>query len=565
MTSFGHLTLIGFSGTGKSTVALLLAGRLGWHALDSDALIVERAGKSIPRIFAEDGELAFRKLEAAVHEELAARERVVVAAGGGATLLDETRRAIAEAGLVVCLEATPETIVQRLATANGDDERPLLREANPLERIRRLKSRRAALYALADFTVNTDGLTPEEVAKQTAAWVEDYGSRVLGREGRIAALSAAPAGLPPIPDAPGAVALVRTPSAEYPAYVSWGAIERLGEYTLRATGARRAFIFSDEHVLPLWGEAATGSLRAAGMDVAAYALPAGDGSKSLESASAAYDWLASHRAERRDVIVGLGGGMVTDFAGFIASTYLRGMAVVQAPTSLLGMVDASIGGKTGVNHAGAKNIVGAFWQPRAVVADVATLKTLPQRELVEGMGEVIKHAFIRDTELLALLEERLDDLLALEPELVTEVVTRNMQIKASIVSEDERETGGVRELLNYGHTLGHAFEAAGDYEALLHGEAVSAGMMAAAEIGERIGVTPSHVVTRQRTLLERAGMPLRPPPGLDRDRVRAALSFDKKIVAGGQRWVLLQDVGRPVVTADVPAGVVDAIITEYVS
>jgi 3-dehydroquinate synthase len=301
------------------------------------------------------------------------------------------------------------------------------------------------------------------------------------------------------------------------------------------------------------------------MDVATYALPAGDGSKSLERAAAAYDWLASHRAERRDVIVGLGGGMVTDFAGFIASTYLRGMAVVQAPTSLLGMVDASIGGKTGVNHAGAKNIVGAFWQPRAVVADVATLKTLPPRELVEGLGEVIKHAFIRDPDLLALLEERLDDLLALEPELVTEVVTRNMQIKASIVSEDERETGGVRELLNYGHTLGHAFEAAGDYEALLHGEAVSAGMMAAAEIGQRIGVTPTHVVQRQRSLLARAGMPLRPPSGLDRQRVRAALSFDKKIVAGGQRWVLLEDVGRPIVTADVPAEIVDAIITEYVS
>ena len=189
--------------------------------------------------------------------------------------------------------------------------------------------------------------------------------------------------------------------------------------------------------------------------------------------------------------------MVNDFAGFIAGTYLRGMPVVQAPTCLLAMVDASIGGKTAVNHAGAKNIVGLFYQPRAVVADVATLKTLPRRALIEGMGEVIKHALIRDAELLDLLETRLDDLLALEPELTTQVIARNIQIKGAVVSEDERETGGVRELLNYGHTLGHAFEAAGGYEALLHGEAVSVGMMAAAEIGERIGVTPAALVERQ--------------------------------------------------------------------
>ncbi len=294
-------------------------------------------------------------------------------------------------------------------------------------------------------------------------------------------------------------------------------------------------------------------------------FPTGDGSKTLQQAAEVYDWLASQRAERRDAIVGLGGGMVNDFSGFIAGTYLRGMPVVQAPTSLLAMVDASIGGKTAVNHAGAKNIVGLFYQPRAVVADVATLKTLPLRALVEGMGEVIKHALIRDPELLALLEARLDDLMALEPELTTQVLARNVQIKGAVVSEDERETGGVRELLNYGHTLGHAFETAGGYEALLHGEAVSVGMIAAAEIGRRVGVTPAALVERQRVLIERAGLPLRPPAGIDRARVHAALALDKKIVAGGQRWVLLEDVGRPIVTSDVPKDVVEAVLDELLA
>jgi len=226
------------------------------------------------------------------------------------------------------------------------------------------------------------------------------------------------------------------------------------------------------------------------------------------------------------------------------------------------MVDAAIGGKTALNHAGAKNIVGAFYQPRAVVADVSTLATLPHRELVEGFGEVVKHAFIRDTDLLALLEDRLEDLLALDADLMTELVARNIEIKAEIVSADEREAG-TRELLNFGHTLGHAFEAAGGYEALLHGEAVSAGMMAAAEIGRRTGVTPDAVVERLASLIDRAGMALRPPAGLDPERVKLALSLDKKIIAGGQRWVLLEEIGRPIVTDEVPADLVEAVVGEF--
>ncbi len=564
MASATHITLIGFMGTGKSTVARLLAERLGWDLVDGDAMITAKAGKPIPEIFAEDGEMAFRKLEAQTYAAIAGQSRVIVAAGGGAPLLDETRKAIVAAGLVVCLEAAPETIAARLAAAS-DDERPLLADRNLLARIQRLKAQRAAMYAQADLTINTDVLNAGEVVDQIAGWRALYGEKAVARPGRLEALSAAPALLPPIVDAPGAAAIVRTVSGEYPAYVEWGALDRLGQYTKRATNAKRVFLISDEHVMSLWGEAATGSLREAGIETHTFTVPPGDGTKSLETAGAVYDWLASHKAERRDVIVGLGGGMVTDFAGYIAATYLRGMAVVQAPTSLLGMVDAAIGGKTAVNHAGAKNIVGAFWQPKAVIADVATLKTLPQRALIEGMGEVVKHAFIRDAELLDVLETRLNDLLALDPGLTTWVVARNIQIKAAVVSEDERETGGVRELLNYGHTLGHAFEAAGGYEQLLHGEAVSAGMMAAAEIGRRVGITPEDLVSRQRRLLERYGMPLRPPLGLDPDRVRAALALDKKVVAGGQRWVLLEDVGKPIVTADVPRDIVEAVTAEFLS
>ncbi len=559
MTAPEHITLTGFSGTGKSAVAHLVAQALGWEAVDADDVIEALTGRAVPDIIHEDGELAFRKIEAATFAELASRQGVVIAAGGGAPVYEPTRRAIVQAGLVMLLQASPAVTEARVAADDKTRARPLRGDSSG---VARRMDQRAAVYSQADFTLETDVMTVEEVADEIVHLYQAYGDRAFDRDGRVEQLARTPTVLPPIIDAPNATTIIRTASGEYPVYAQWGALDRLGDYTKRATNARRAFLISDEAVLAQWGETAISSLREAGIETASITLPPGDGSKSIEQTGRVYDWLASHRAERRDTIVALGGGMVCDFAGFVAGTYLRGMPVVQAPTSLLAMVDASIGGKTAVNHAGAKNIVGLFYQPRAVVADVATLKTLPRRALVEGMGEVIKHALIRDPELLDLLEERLDDLMALEPELTTQVIARNMAIKGAVVSEDERETGGVRELLNYGHTLGHAFEAAGGYEALLHGEAVGAGMVAAAEIGRRVGVTPAALVERQRALIERAGLPVRPPKGIDRARIRAALALDKKIVAGGQRWVLLEDVGRPVVRSNVPASVVEAVLDD---
>jgi shikimate kinase / 3-dehydroquinate synthase len=562
VTAPEHITLTGFSGSGKTAVAGLVARELGWEAVDADEHIEARTGRFVPDIIREDGELAFRLIESEAFADLAARSRVVVAAGGGAPVYEPTRRSIVQAGLVFHLHAVPGVTEWRVAQDDKDRDRPL---RGSVPEIARRMDQRAAVYSQADFTIVTDALTAEEVAQEVVRLYRLYGDKAFARRDRIEELTRTPSVLPPVLDAPEATTIIRTASGEYPVYANWGALENLGEHTKRATGAGRAFLISDEAVLQQWGETALSSLKEAGLDTATFGLPRGDASKSLEQAGKVYDWLASQRAERRDVVVALGGGMVGDFSGFVAGTYLRGMPVVQAPTSLLAMVDASIGGKTAVNHAGAKNIVGLFYQPRAVVADVATLETLPRRALVEGLGEVIKHALIRDPGLLELLEQRLDDLLALEPELTTHVIARNVQIKGAVVSEDERETGGVRELLNYGHTLGHAFEAAGGYESLLHGEAVAVGMMAAAEIGRRVGVTAPALIERQRALIERSGLPLRPPAGLDRDRIWAALAMDKKIIAGGQRWILLEDVGRPVVRSDIPPSVVQEVLDDLLS
>jgi 3-dehydroquinate synthetase len=224
---------------------------------------------------------------------------------------------------------------------------------------------------------------------------------------------------------------------------------------------------------------------------------------------------------------------------------------VHVPTSLLAMVDASIGGKVAVNLSEAKNLVGAFYQPRLVVTDISALVTLPARELTSGWAEVVKHALIMDPDLLSTLETRVADLRRLEPEVTTAVVRRNVELKAQVVSEDERETTGRRTILNYGHTVAHGLEAASEYEALLHGEAVAVGMAAAAEIGQRLGVTPPALAERQAVVLASFGLP-RQAPGIDPERALAAMALDKKVSGRAVRWVLLEGVGCPVLRDDVP-------------
>lgn len=333
-----------------------------------------------------------------------------------------------------------------------------------------------------------------------------------------------------------------------------GALDDLGAL-MRAAGLRgAAFIISDANVGALLRERAMASLSSAGFSPRTYMFPAGEQSKSLDTVRAVYDWLVEARAERGSPIVALGGGVVGDLAGFVAATYLRGVPFVQAPTSLLAMVDAAIGGKVAVDHPRGKNLIGAFYPPALVVEDPALLSSLPGRCLREGFAEVIKHALIMDPPMLDVLEGDTDALLGGDVLALADIVARNAALKAGVVSEDERE-GGRRMILNYGHTVGHAIEAVRGYTGILHGEAISMGMMAAATIGRALRVTPPAVVGRQAALLERYGLPTR-GKGMDIDAVIAATAHDKKVDAGQVRWVLLEDAGRPIVRDDVPADVV---------
>ena len=345
--------------------------------------------------------------------------------------------------------------------------------------------------------------------------------------------------------------VVRAPSATYPVYVEWGALDRLGERLLDSGLRGPVFVVTDSTVAWLYAGRAQESLTRAGLESHIFTVPSGEASKSLANAGDIYAWLAEHRCERGSTIVALGGGVVGDLAGFVAATFLRGVAVVQAPTSLAAMVDASIGGKTAVNLPAGKNLVGAFYQPRMVAADLTTLRSQTSRELASGWAEAIKHGLILDPSLYRLFEERVEDLLDLEPEITEEVVRRSMAIKGRIVEEDERETLGRRMLLNYGHTIGHGLEAATEYGSLLHGEAVSVGMAAVGEIGTSMGLIPREEVERYTAVLRGFGLPLR-APGVDPDAVLEAMKMDKKAAGRRINWVLLEEIGRAVVRSDVP-------------
>jgi shikimate kinase / 3-dehydroquinate synthase len=349
-------------------------------------------------------------------------------------------------------------------------------------------------------------------------------------------------------------AWVRTPGGSYPAYAGWEILDRLPDW-LRDRGlSRTVHIVADATVADLHGETLTGALQGGGIEPVMHALPLSESRKTLAAAEEVYDRFVAFRAERSHAVLAFGGGVATDLGGFVAATYLRGLPLIHVPTSLLGMVDAAIGGKVAVNHREGKNLIGAFYQPSLVVADAALLPTLPRREFTSGWAEVIKHALIMDLELLDWLEGETDALLALVPEPSARVLRRSIALKAQVVSADERESG-LRMTLNYGHTTGHALEAATGYESLLHGEAVAVGMVAAAHMARELGLITAAEEQRQNNLIARYGLPLR-APGIDREVVLEAMSLDKKVSGKSLRWILLDGLGRTVIRDDVPMSLV---------
>jgi 3-dehydroquinate synthase len=342
----------------------------------------------------------------------------------------------------------------------------------------------------------------------------------------------------------------------YTIKIGAGLLPRLGPECAQLKLGPRCAIITDTNVGRKFAKPAFDSLVRAGFEPSLIIVPAGETAKSLRSVQICYDQLASHRLERKSFIVALGGGVVGDLAGFVAATYLRGVAFVQVPTTLLAQVDSSVGGKVGVNLKAGKNLVGAFHQPQFVLCDLDTLRTLPERELRAGLAEIIKYGIISDAALFAKLERDLPKLLARDPETLAAVVARCCEIKAEVVGQDETE-GGLRAILNFGHSIGHALEAISSYGKYLHGEAIAIGQVAAAELSHEVLGFAASDAERIQTLLARAGLPTRVKlNSRQQTKLFAAMKLDKKVSGGEIKFVLAEQIGKVVWGQKVPAALI---------
>ncbi|HEX6995780.1 MAG TPA: 3-dehydroquinate synthase [Gammaproteobacteria bacterium] len=539
MKTTDNLYLIGPMGSGKTAVGRELAKALGRRFYDSDAEIERRTGVDIPFIFEKEGEAKFRERERECLAELTSYTGVVVATGGGAVLDPSTRRRLASTGVVIYLKTSIEDQLKRTRVNRN---RPLLETADPRAVLERLAAERGPLYEeIACISIDTSG-------RQVKSIVAALKQRLT--RGKPVDKCTAPC-------EPVAVDTLEVALGErsYPIYIGAGLLDD-AELLRRTVSARQVAIVTNDVVAPLYLERVRRAF--ADRETCTIVLPDGEQHKTLATFGRILDELVDAEFHRDACLVALGGGVVGDVAGFAAACYQRGIDFVQVPTTLLAQVDSSVGGKTAVNHPRAKNMIGAFYQPIAVLADTGTLETLPPRELSAGLAEVVKYGLILDEALFEWLEANMEALRALDADALRFAIRRSCELKAQIVAEDEREHGR-RALLNLGHTFGHALEALGGYERWLHGEAVAIGIMMAARVSAALGAITPTDCDRISALLVRGGLPV--TASVDADAVLRLMRQDKKADSKGLKLVLLDAIGRARVGSAPP----DAVIRDAIS
>jgi len=506
-----NLILTGFMGTGKTAVGQDLARRLGREFLDMDALIAEREGMGVAEIFGQQGEAGFRRLEVDLCQELAAKQNLVIASGGGSLIPDANREILSASGQVVCLRASTDEILHRL---EGVHDRPLLDAPDREARIAALLVQRVEAYGRFPLQVDTTGLTVTQVA-----------DRVL--------VLADTALFQTIP--------VSHPGGEYPIYLGGDLLAQAGELLRAQNVSDQIVLVTTPPVGERYAARVTDSLVRAGYGVAVCVVPDGEVHKRLETVRVLYDGFVDAGLDRRGAVLALGGGVIGDMAGFAAATYLRGVALIQFPTSLLSMVDSSVGGKVAVDHPQGKNLIGAFKQPELVIIDPETLSSLPAREVASGLAEVVKTGLIGDPDLFEQIERH-------GPAPIGWIIERSLRVKAGVVQEDPYEHG-LRAVLNLGHTFGHALELLSDYR-LSHGEGVSVGLVAASRLSARLGLCSPALAVRVEQVLARLDLPTRYWDHTP-EQIWQAMATDKKRRGKTLRFVLLRAVGEVLATDQV--------------
>jgi shikimate kinase / 3-dehydroquinate synthase len=520
-----NIILTGFMGSGKTTVGNLLAKQLNYDFVDTDHLIEERAGMTVQELFKTKGEKVFRAMETAVAKELGARDGMVVSTGGRLMLDPENAKALGDSGRVFCLVATPEEIYKRVATDVGN-KRPLLATANPMERIIDLLQERAAGYGQFSQLVTT------------AKSADEVSQNLLG------IFQANPDLRVPI----------TAKETQYEFFVGDGLLPFVGKLAgIRGPVA----IITDSNIGPLYA-------KSCGEVAAVITIPAGEEFKTLTTVQSVSEQLVEKDIDRDGTIIALGGPVVANIAGFVAATYMRGIDLVHCPTSLLAMADTSIGGKVGINLPQGKNLIGAFKQPKAVIADIATLQSLLPAEFASGMAEIVKHALIGDPTLFVKIEQgdwkkKAGELQTHLPAL-QDIVAQAIRVKINIVQEDPFDHDR-RAVLNLGHTFAHAIETVTGHT-LRHGEAVAIGLVAASNLSARLGHCPTELQGRIEAVLTHVGVPVRIPHSIKPEELYKAMLRDKKKKGGVLRFILLKGMGEVFVADDVPQQAVEETIKE---
>ena len=512
-----HLFFTGFMASGKSRTGRALAERLGRPFVDTDNVIVERAGKSITEIFEQDGEAKFREMERDIIAEIAASETPqVISLGGGALTQAENLKVIKESGTIIRLWAKPEILSERIGRKNT---RPLLANLSDEERLAKIKvmlKDREKNYAHADFSVessndNNEGHVIEQILQMLRFW-ESHALDVYPSEG-----------------------------GHYPIFIGKNIIPAAGVMLegLKIAGDYEFLVCTDTTIAKAQAQKLA-ELRGQAGRCPVFKFQAGERNKTLHNLNQLYSFMLHRGYTRKSCLLQMSGGVVGDMAGFGAATYQRGIPFIQFPTTLLSMVDSSVGGKVAVNHPEGKNMIGAFYQPKAVVCDLSVLETLPENEYLAGLAEIVKYGVIYDEEFFAYMEKNVDKIKSHDIETLKHLIFRSCQIKAEVVGIDEKEAG-LRAILNYGHTFGHAIEKLTHYELFSHGIAVSLGMRVAARAAVLLGKMDSAAEARQNALLDALGFPK--TYAINVDQAWEAMAIDKKASKGKRVYILPTKIG----------------------
>jgi len=538
--------LIGFSGTGKSSVAKLIANALGWDFIDMDEEIESTFGKPISEIFQTKGEEWFREEESKLLHNIAVKNKLIISTGGGVPVKEQNMNLMLKTGYVICLEASVEEIVSRLSILpridNKLSDRPKITNLS-IEDISNFKSERANIYARANFTINTNELTVEQVTNELLKSINKFLNKLNVIEWQ---------------KIDGFCTSVENINNIYPVYIGSDLYEKLPQILKPYLIKQKMFLLADDGS-KLYMRKIQKIFELNKIKTTTLVLNSGEQSKSLENTSSIYEWLSSEQADRDDILLGIGGGMVGDIAGYVAATYMRGIKFVLIPTTLLSMSDSSIGGKTAIDVNNIKNLVGSFHNPSLVLSDLRTLDTLPQRQINSGWAELIKHGFIKDRELLDQMMD-IKDFNYLNEELIL-IIKKSIKIKADIVSVDENEKYGQRILLNYGHTLGHAIEASTNLNKYTHGEAVSLGMVFAAKLSNKLGLLSDNDCDFHIQILNKFSLPT-DFKDINWEKCFNLIKNDKKVKAGKINWVLLKSLGLSFTKNDIPDDILMEVVRE---